>query len=136
MPCQVLRRSNFVGQRKRFVQKCGQQIQQLLKLTIKLKFNALLLVGLEVTFKSNNRLGVVSSLFICNDDYLRKTFDFNRNFNELLLSFLQLSIRGFNHKQPVLLKKIFDRMTNFQVDPKRFPLIKERVREFGLMSFY
>jgi len=39
---------------------------------------------------------------------------------------IYLSIKGYNHKQPVLLKKIFDRMANFQVDPKRFPLIKER----------
>lgn len=45
-----------------------------------------------------------------------------------------LSIRGYNHKQPVLLKKIFERMTNFQVDPKRFPLIKERM-ELTLKNF-
>ena len=45
---------------------------------------------------------------------------------------LQLSIKGYNHKQPVLLKKIFERMANFQVDPKRFPLIKERVRHLIL----
>lgn len=47
---------------------------------------------------------------------------------------LQLSIKGYNHKQPVLLKKIFERMANFQVDPKRFPLIKERVRHLILCT--
>ncbi|XP_027042212.1 insulin-degrading enzyme-like [Pocillopora damicornis] len=45
-----------------------------------------------------------------------------------------LSIKGYNHKQPVLLKKIFERMANFQVDPKRFPLIKERC-EIALKNF-
>ncbi|XP_068709633.1 insulin-degrading enzyme-like [Montipora foliosa] len=45
-----------------------------------------------------------------------------------------LSIKGYNHKQPVLLKKIFDRMTNFQIDPKRFPLVKER-SEMSLKNF-
>lgn len=39
---------------------------------------------------------------------------------------IYLSIKGYNHKQPVLLKKIFDRITNFQVDPKRFSVIKDR----------
>ncbi|PFX29777.1 insulin-degrading enzyme-like [Stylophora pistillata] len=45
-----------------------------------------------------------------------------------------LSIKGYNHKQPVLLKKIFERMANFQVDAKRFPLIKERC-EIALKNF-
>ncbi|XP_015771997.1 PREDICTED: insulin-degrading enzyme-like [Acropora digitifera] len=45
-----------------------------------------------------------------------------------------LSIKGYNHKQPVLLKKIFDRMTSFQIDPKRFPVVKERC-EISLKNF-
>lgn len=45
-----------------------------------------------------------------------------------------LSIKGYNHKQPVLLKKIFDRMTSFQIDAKRFPVVKERC-EISLKNF-
>ena len=43
----------------------------------------------------------------------------------------QLSVKGYNHKQPVLLRKILERMTDFQLDPKRFPVIKERVSAWG-----
>lgn len=39
---------------------------------------------------------------------------------------IYLAIKGYNHKQPVLLKKILERITNFQVDPKRFSVFKER----------
>ena len=52
--------------------------------------------------------------------------------NSLLFCFVvQLAIKGYNHKQPVLLKKILERITNFQVDPKRFSVFKERVSAKG-----
>ncbi|EDO28044.1 predicted protein, partial [Nematostella vectensis] len=38
-----------------------------------------------------------------------------------------MSIRGYNHKQGILMEKILKRMTKFKVDPNRFRLIKERV---------
>ncbi|XP_066145097.1 insulin-degrading enzyme isoform X3 [Euwallacea fornicatus] len=38
---------------------------------------------------------------------------------------LILGIGGYNHKQPILLKKIMEKLTNFKVDPKRFNIWKE-----------
>ena len=39
----------------------------------------------------------------------------------------QLEIKGYNHKQAILLSKITDQMTGFTVDPKRFAIHKERI---------
>ncbi|KAG5331760.1 IDE enzyme, partial [Acromyrmex charruanus] len=39
---------------------------------------------------------------------------------------ITLSISGYNNKQHVLLEKIMDRMINFEVDPKRFEILKEK----------
>ncbi|XP_026283757.1 insulin-degrading enzyme [Frankliniella occidentalis] len=38
---------------------------------------------------------------------------------------LQLVLEGYSSKQHVLLEKIVERMANFQVDPKRFEILKE-----------
>lgn len=38
---------------------------------------------------------------------------------------LTLSVRGYYDKQPVLLQKIMHKLTNFQVDPKRFMILKD-----------
>ncbi|EDO37735.1 predicted protein [Nematostella vectensis] len=45
-----------------------------------------------------------------------------------------MSIRGYNHKQGILMEKILKRMTKFKVDPNRFRLIKERYEQ-GLRNF-
>lgn len=44
---------------------------------------------------------------------------------------LQLSIKGYNDKQHVLLSKIMDKMTNFTVDQQRFDILKEAVSHSG-----
>ncbi|KAG7247423.1 hypothetical protein CRUP_023531, partial [Coryphaenoides rupestris] len=36
-----------------------------------------------------------------------------------------LSVKGYNDKQHILLKKIMEKMTRFQIDEKRFDIIKE-----------
>ncbi|KAG8523499.1 Insulin-degrading enzyme [Galemys pyrenaicus] len=36
-----------------------------------------------------------------------------------------LSVRGYNDKQPILLKKIIEKMSTFEIDEKRFEIIKE-----------
>uniref|UniRef100_A0A0B7AYG5 Insulin-degrading enzyme n=2 Tax=Arion vulgaris TaxID=1028688 RepID=A0A0B7AYG5_9EUPU len=38
---------------------------------------------------------------------------------------LSLSIKGYNDKLPILLKKIVEKMTTFQVDPERLAIFKE-----------
>ncbi|XP_070539954.1 insulin-degrading enzyme-like [Ptychodera flava] len=38
---------------------------------------------------------------------------------------LYLGVKGYNDKQPILLRKILDKMTTFVVDEKRFDIIKE-----------
>lgn len=40
---------------------------------------------------------------------------------------VQLGVGGYNHKQHVLLSKIMEKLTNFQIDPKRFEILKENV---------
>lgn len=39
---------------------------------------------------------------------------------------ITLAIAGYNDKQRVLLNKIMDRMVNFNIDPKRFKVLKEK----------
>lgn len=41
----------------------------------------------------------------------------------------QLSVKGYNDKQHILLKKIIEKMATFEVDEKRFDIIKEAVRD-------
>lgn len=45
-----------------------------------------------------------------------------------------LGIGGYNHKQKVLLEKIMEKMTNFEIDPKRFEILKE-IYIRGLKNF-
>lgn len=40
---------------------------------------------------------------------------------------LLLSISGYNHKLPLLLQRILERVSTFEPDEKRFPIIKHRV---------
>lgn len=51
-----------------------------------------------------------------------------------VLFFFQLSIRGYNDKQHVLLSKIMDKLTNFEVDQQRFDILKESYIR-GLKNF-
>lgn len=39
----------------------------------------------------------------------------------------QLSVKGYNDKQHILLKKIIEKMATFEIDEKRFDIIKEAV---------
>ncbi|KFM79353.1 Insulin-degrading enzyme, partial [Stegodyphus mimosarum] len=41
---------------------------------------------------------------------------------------INLSIKGYNDKQHVLLQKIIERLTNFEIEPKRFEILKEELR--------
>lgn len=45
----------------------------------------------------------------------------------LCLCRLQLSVKGYNDKQHILLKKIIEKMATFEIDEKRFDIIKEAV---------
>ncbi|CAH1389545.1 unnamed protein product [Nezara viridula] len=45
-----------------------------------------------------------------------------------------LGIGGYNHKQKILLEKIMEKMTNFEIDPKRFEILKENYIR-GLKNF-
>lgn len=40
---------------------------------------------------------------------------------------LQLSVKGYNDKQHILLKKIIEKMATFDIDERRFDIIKEAV---------
>lgn len=40
---------------------------------------------------------------------------------------LQLSVKGYNDKQHIILKKIVEKMATFEIDEKRFDIIKEAV---------
>ncbi|KAG5318797.1 IDE enzyme, partial [Pseudoatta argentina] len=52
------------------------------------------------------------------NEFIATTFDIKPQTN--------LSISGYNNKQHVLLEKIMDRMIHFEVDPKRFEILKEK----------
>lgn len=39
----------------------------------------------------------------------------------------QLSVKGYSDKQHILLKKIIEKMATFEIDEKRFDIIKEAV---------
>lgn len=39
----------------------------------------------------------------------------------------QLSVKGYNDKQHIILKKIMEKMVTFEIDDKRFEIIKEAV---------
>lgn len=41
---------------------------------------------------------------------------------------LALSLSGYNDKIPVLARSILEKLANFQVDPRRFELVKDRVK--------
>lgn len=47
----------------------------------------------------------------------------------MCLCVCQLSVKGYNDKQHILLKKIIEKMATFQIDEKRFDIIKEAVRD-------
>lgn len=40
---------------------------------------------------------------------------------------LQLSVKGYSDKQHILLKKIVEKMATFEIDERRFDIIKEAV---------
>uniref|UniRef100_A0A8C5L6T5 Insulin degrading enzyme n=1 Tax=Jaculus jaculus TaxID=51337 RepID=A0A8C5L6T5_JACJA len=42
-----------------------------------------------------------------------------------IASGMNLSVKGYNDKQPILLKKITEKMATFEIDKKRFEIIKE-----------
>ena len=44
-----------------------------------------------------------------------------------LCSLFQLNLRGYNDKQHVLLQRVMEKMTNFEIDPQRFEVLKENV---------
>lgn len=44
-----------------------------------------------------------------------------------LLCLPQLSVKGYSDKQNILLKKIIEKMATFEIDEKRFNIIKEAV---------
>ncbi|KAK3095847.1 hypothetical protein FSP39_019946 [Pinctada imbricata] len=48
---------------------------------------------------------------------------------------LTLSVKGYNEKQHILLKKIIEKLTTFKVDPKRFEIYKENYTR-GLKNFH
>lgn len=45
---------------------------------------------------------------------------------------LQLSVKGYSDKQHILLKKIIEKMATFEIDEKRFDIIKEAVSSDSL----
>lgn len=52
--------------------------------------------------------------------------------NEILIkllrfTILQIGVSGYNEKLPVLLRKVVDKLVNFEIDAKRFEIIKELV---------
>lgn len=49
-------------------------------------------------------------------------------------SLLQLSVKGYNDKQHILLKKIIEKMATFEIDEKRFDIIKEAVRRAHILQ--
>ena len=38
---------------------------------------------------------------------------------------LQLSVKGYSDKLPILLKKLIEKLTTFVIDPQRFKILKE-----------
>lgn len=50
----------------------------------------------------------------------------------LCLCGLQLSVKGYSDKQNILLKKIIEKMATFEIDERRFDIIKEAVSAAGL----
>ena len=53
-----------------------------------------------------------------------------------LLFVFQVQVDGYNHKQQSLLNRIMEKMTAFQIDEKRFEVIKETVSHIGKTSFF
>jgi len=43
------------------------------------------------------------------------------------MCFKQLSVKGYNDKQHVMLQKLMDKITSFDIDPKRFDILLEKV---------
>lgn len=73
--------------------------------------------------------GVVYSLLsVCLTTSQMNLCDFLPNFNLVCLdAAAQLSVKGYNDKQHILLKKIIEKMATFEIDEKRFDIIKEAV---------
>ena len=40
----------------------------------------------------------------------------------------QVEVKGYNHKQSILLSKIMNKLANFKVDPKKFAIYHEIIR--------
>lgn len=47
---------------------------------------------------------------------------------------LQLSVKGYSDKQHILLKKIVEKMATFEIDERRFDIIKEAVSSYSNLS--
>lgn len=47
----------------------------------------------------------------------------------------QLSVGGYNDKQDTFMLKILQRMTNFDVDSRRFEILKEKASDEIALSF-
>jgi len=43
------------------------------------------------------------------------------------MTFYKLWVRGYDHKLPVLLQAVADKMANLQIEPERFALVKDMV---------
>lgn len=56
------------------------------------------------------------------------------------LCFIQLSIGGYSHKQQILLKKVLDSLFDFEVDTRRFQILKEHyvrgLKNYGMEQPY
>ena len=52
------------------------------------------------------------------------------------LVLFQLNLQGYNDKQHILLQKVLDKMTSFEIDPQRFNILLENVScNFKKISF-
>lgn len=73
----------------------------------------------KLTFKQKTIRSSRSILFL--------TFTSLFSFLTHLLCLPQLSVKGYSDKQHILLKKIIEKMATFEIDEKRFNIIKEAV---------
>ena len=48
---------------------------------------------------------------------------------KIFLHLFQLVVKGYSHKQHILLQRIIEKMTSFEIDPQRFELLKDNVSE-------
>ena len=50
--------------------------------------------------------------------------------------YLQLGVKGYSDKLSVLLEKLVEKMVSFEIDPKRYEVLKEFVSCLGLTLLY